>query len=65
VNANLDSESYRKAVKLDTTQLSTSFHPHDLGILQDIERVLLPAFANGSKSDSTILVQGELYKLNV
>jgi hypothetical protein len=59
------SESYRKAVKLDATQFTTSFHPHDLGILQDIERVLLPAFDKGSQLDSTVSVQAELYNFNV
>ena len=25
-------ESYRKAIKLDSTEFSTNFHPHDYGI---------------------------------
>jgi hypothetical protein len=58
-------ETYRKAAKLDPTSFTTNFHPHDHGILQDIERVLLPAFEKGLKLDSTIFVQAELYKLNV
>lgn len=58
-------ESYRKASKLDATCFTTNFHPHDYGILQDIERILLPAFDKGLDSDAAIMVQAELYKLNV
>jgi len=49
---------------LDSRGFTTSFHPHDYRFVQDIERVLLPAFEKGRHPASTILVQAELYKLD-
>ena len=62
--------SYREAVKLDTDQFSTNFHPFDVGILDNITQVLLPgvakSFANGKKVfQDNIGVVADLYKLNV
>ena len=62
--------SYREAVKLDTDQFSTNFHPSDVGILDNITQVLLPgvakSFANGETTfQDNLGVVAELYKLNV
>ena len=35
-------ESYRKAGKLDRSQFSVDFHPHDYGIIDAISQILLP-----------------------
>ena len=35
-------EQYRKAGKLDANRFSTSFHPHDYGIVDTISQTLLP-----------------------
>lgn len=60
-------ENYRKAVKLDTSQFSTDFHPHDCGILDSIQQILLPSTIRGGQAVGTGPqgVRGELYKLNV
>ena len=60
-------EKYRKAAKLDTSQFSTDFHPHDCGILDSIQQILLPSTIRGGQGVG-IGPQGiraELYKLNV
>ncbi|KAK4695497.1 hypothetical protein P7C71_g2267, partial [Lecanoromycetidae sp. Uapishka_2] len=61
--------SYRKATKLDSGQFSTSFNPHDVGIIDIIAQALLPGiaepFADGSSTFADNLgVIAELYKLN-
>ena len=62
--------SYREAVKLDTNQFSTNFHPSDVGILDSITQVLLPgvatSFADGETTfEENLGVVVELYKLNI
>ena len=65
----LDS-SYRHASKLDNTQFSTNFHPHDYGILSAIAQTLLPSVARsdiGGRNNTMehCGVVAELYKLNI
>ena len=65
----LDS-SYRHASKLDNTQFSTNFHPHDYGILSAIAQILLPGIARSdlggqNKAMEHFGVAAELYKLNI
>lgn len=60
-------ETYRKAGKLDITAFSTNFYPHDCGIVDSIQQVLLPSTIKGGQG-AGIGPQGvrvELYKLNV
>lgn len=63
---NLD-EEYRKAVKLDASSFSTNFHPHDCGILDSIQQILLPSTIRGGQGIGIGPqgVRAELYKLNV
>ncbi|MCJ1419100.1 hypothetical protein MMC32_005452 [Xylographa parallela] len=74
-------EQYRKAAKLDNTQFSTNFNPHDSGIIAAITQVLLPSFAKPKPTSSSNSPQPdqrqeyistdqsslstELYKLNI
>lgn len=60
-------EKYRKAGKLDTSQFSTNFHPHDCGILDAIQQILLPSTIRGGQGIGIGPqgVRAELYKLNV
>ena len=65
----LDS-SYSHAYKLDNTQFSTNFHPHDYGILSAIGQTLLPSIAktdlggrNNKMEHCGVLAQ--LHKLNI
>jgi len=55
-------ESYRKAIKMDTSSFSVTFCPYEAGIIDAIAQVLLPNAGNilGTKG-----VRAELYKLNV
>ncbi|OJJ72730.1 hypothetical protein ASPBRDRAFT_54535 [Aspergillus brasiliensis CBS 101740] len=53
--------TYRKAGKLGPAHFATSFHPADLGILDEIERKLLPSFNVGT--NRTLIA--DLYKLNI
>ncbi|GKZ31795.1 hypothetical protein AbraIFM66950_000645 [Aspergillus brasiliensis] len=53
--------TYRKAGKLEPAHFATSFHPADLGILDEIERKLLPSFNVGT--NRTLIA--DLYKLNI
>ena len=55
-------ESYRKAIKMDTTAFSVAFCPYEAGIIDVIAQVLLP---NASNVLGTKGVRAELYKLNV
>ena len=60
-------ESYRKATKLEASAFSTSFHPHDCGIIESIQQILLPSTIPGGQAIG-IGPQGaraELYNLNV
>lgn len=60
-------EQYRKAGKLDTNRFTTSFHPHDYGIVDTISQTLLPnALSQIMKNRVEHRgVLAELYKLNV
>ena len=60
-------EKYRKAAKLDTSEFSTNFHPHDCGILDSIQQILLPSTIRGAQGVGIGPqgVRAELYKLNV
>lgn len=63
-------ELYRKAVKLDSNQFSTSFNPYEVGIIDTIAQSLLPGiakpFSDGkSKYEENLGAIAELYKLNV
>ena len=61
-------ESYRKASKLDTSEFSTNFHPHDCGIMDSVQQILLPSTIDDRGQGLGIWghgVRAELYKLNV
>ncbi|KAL8720030.1 MAG: hypothetical protein Q9225_003046 [Loekoesia sp. 1 TL-2023] len=60
-------EGYRKANKLDASQFSSNFHPHDCGILDSIQQVLLPSTVRGGLElgGGPQSIKAELYKLNV
>ena len=60
-------EEYRKAAKLDASDFSTNFHPHDCGILDSIQQILLPSTIRGGQGIGIGPqgVRAELYKLNV
>lgn len=68
----LDPE-YRSAVVLDTSQFSVDFDPYRLGIIDQIQRILVPPIleldddkdAKKSAVGSLRSVSAELYKLNV
>lgn len=63
-------ESYRKATKLDSSQFSCNFHPHDHGILDAISQTLLPTVTGLNAAEKehyseTWALVAELYKLNI
>lgn len=69
-------ESYRKASKLDPSHFACTFSPHEMGIVDDIARILLPGFEDKTTWDKNKTVcephierlsamRAELYKLNV
>ncbi|KAI4172993.1 MAG: hypothetical protein LQ348_006656 [Seirophora lacunosa] len=60
-------EGYRKASKLDPTRFSTNFHPHDCGILDSIQQILLPSTVRGGLELAVgpQAIKAELYKLNI
>ena len=60
-------EAYRKAAKLDASDFSTNFHPHDCGILNSIQQILLPSTIRGGQGIGIGPqgVRAELYKLNL
>ncbi|KAH9209223.1 hypothetical protein DL95DRAFT_428313 [Leptodontidium sp. 2 PMI_412] len=66
-NKDILDESYRKAGKLNRSQFSVDFHPHDYGIIDTISQVLLPQvdvdFMKGREQHRGVMA--ELYKLNV
>ncbi|KAL8671579.1 MAG: hypothetical protein Q9168_003923 [Polycauliona sp. 1 TL-2023] len=41
-NRDVLDETYRKAGKLDNTAFSTNFHPHDYGIVDAVQQILMP-----------------------
>ncbi|KAF2847448.1 hypothetical protein T440DRAFT_520817 [Plenodomus tracheiphilus IPT5] len=53
-------ETYRKALKLDTSKFSTNFCPYEVGIVDIIGQALLPQHPIASQG-----VRAELYKLNI
>ncbi len=62
--------SYRKAIKLDSDQFSTTFNPYEVGIIDAISQSLLPGIAKPfsdetSQYEEHLGVIAELYKLNV
>ena len=60
-------ENYRKAIKLDASEFSTNFHPHDCGIIEAIRQVLLPSTIMGGQliGFGPHGLRAELYNLNV
>ncbi|KAL9015715.1 MAG: hypothetical protein Q9180_008847, partial [Flavoplaca navasiana] len=58
-NRDVLDEGYRKAGKLDNTAFSTDFHPHDYGIVDAVQQILMP---QGGEAHG---VRAELYKLNI
>ncbi len=60
-------EDYRKASKLDPSMFSTNFHPHDCGIVDSIQQILLPSTFKGGQGIGIGPhgIQAQLYKLNV
>lgn len=66
-NRDVLDEGYRKAGKLDNTAFSTNFHPHDFGIVDAVQQILMPYTMGGAQGNNTQPhgVRAELYKLNV
>ena len=61
-------ETYRKAGKLDKDIFCTDFHPHDCGIVDAVQQILLPSTVPVEKlglGTGSYGVRAELYKLNV
>ena len=60
-------EGYRKANVLDTSAFSMNFHPHDCGIIDSIQQILMPSTIRGGQGvgSGPQGVEAELYKLNV
>ncbi|KAF4450398.1 2og-fe oxygenase family [Fusarium albosuccineum] len=54
-------ESYRKASKLEPSNLSTNFCPYTVGIIDAVSQLLLP----NREANKQRAVKAELYKLNV
>ncbi|KAL8948013.1 MAG: hypothetical protein Q9222_005764 [Ikaeria aurantiellina] len=42
-NRDVLDEKYRKASKLDNTAFSSDFHPHDFGIVDAVQQILMPS----------------------
>ncbi|OJJ42556.1 hypothetical protein ASPZODRAFT_76473 [Penicilliopsis zonata CBS 506.65] len=60
----LDTE-YRKAGKMDHGHFATSFHPADFGIIENVERILLPSISTATDNQMPFRkLTAELYKLN-
>ncbi|KAJ1709359.1 hypothetical protein G4B11_001652 [Aspergillus flavus] len=58
--------SYRKAGKLDPENFATSFHPAEFGIIETIEKVLLPGIVGEAANRlGSRKIYAELYKLNI
>ena len=62
-NEDVYDESYRKALKLNPSQFTTDFCPHEYGIIDIIAQVLLPTL--NTDLITWRGVRAELYKLNV
>lgn len=67
-------ESYRKASKLDPSRFACTFSPHELGIVDEVARILLPGVksktdtyiaCNPASAEPVRVMTAELYKLNV
>ena len=60
-------ENYRRAIKLDASAFSTNFHPHDCGIIDSFQQILLPSTIEGGQhiGIGPKGVRAELYNLNV
>ncbi|KAL9129394.1 MAG: hypothetical protein Q9175_007307 [Cornicularia normoerica] len=60
-------EKYRKARKLDPSEFSTNFHPHDSGILDSVQQILLPSTIRGGQGVGIGPqgVRAERYNLNI
>lgn len=60
-------ETYRKASKLDATDLCTDFCPYEAGIIDIVTQTLLPPTVEQSRDGRRNRkgVRAELYKLNV
>lgn len=68
-------ESYRKAPKLDPSHFACTFSPHELGIIDEVARILLPQFEDRPKwrkrtfsepyIEDVCVMRADLYKLNV
>lgn len=57
---------YREAGKLDPRNFASSFHPTDLGILENVEQILLPSISTDIQNRLPFRkLSAELYKLNV
>jgi hypothetical protein len=58
---------YRKAIKMDSCQFSTTLCPYRLGIMDQITNMLLPNVTDVEHEGITprSIVVAELYKLNV
>jgi len=58
---------YRNAGKLDSSEFATNFHPHDCGIVDSIDQILLPGTLKNPQGIGIGPqgVRAELYKLNV
>ncbi|KAB5526400.1 hypothetical protein GE09DRAFT_1229243 [Coniochaeta sp. 2T2.1] len=59
---NVLDETYRKALKLDTSKFSSTLNPYELGIIDTIAQLLLPSTIDSRAYRS---VRAELYKLNI
>lgn len=61
-------ETYRKAGKLDSGIFCTDFHPHDCGIVDAVQQILLPSTVPARQlglGSGSYGIRAELYKLNV
>lgn len=58
---------YRRAGKLDKNRYATNFFPADYGIIENVERILLPRFNSDADKDGISFrkLSAEMYKLNV
>ncbi|KAI7788131.1 2og-fe oxygenase family protein [Diaporthe eres] len=67
--------SYRKASKLDPSHFACTFSPHEIGIIDEVARILLPGFEDKTKPkkntpcepqvERVTVMRAELYKLDV
>ncbi|KAB8221096.1 hypothetical protein BDV33DRAFT_190689 [Aspergillus novoparasiticus] len=58
--------SYRRARKLDPENFATSFHPATFGIIETIEKVLLPGIVGETVNRlRSRKIYAELYKMNI